>query len=197
MSEGPHSAFSTLLTRARQGDASAVGRLFTVVYAQMKAVARSQRRRQAEATLNTTALVHEAFLKLAHREQLDVRDRSHFLAVAATAMRQILIDHARSRLAGKRGGGAPSISFDEIESALAAGPGFGDGKAEALLALEESLARLTARSERQARVVECRFFAGLSIEETAAALGTSPATVKRDWTMAQAWLYHDMKASLV
>lgn len=197
MSEGPQTGLSVLLGRARRGDPGAVGRLFTLVYEQLKSIARAQRRRQTEATLNTTALVHEAFLKLANREQLDVRDRSHFLAVAAMAMRQILIDHARGRLAGKRGGGAASISFDEIEAALAAGPDFANGKAEALVALDESLARLSLRSERQARVVECRFFAGLSIEETAAALGTSPATVKRDWTMAQAWLYNDMRAALV
>jgi RNA polymerase sigma factor (TIGR02999 family) len=124
-----------------------------------------------------------------------VHDRDHFIAVAATAMRQVLIDHARHRLAAKRGGGAYAISFDQIEGALA-GSDPGETPAEALVALDESIARLAARSERQGRVVECRFFAGLSIEETARALGTSPATVKRDWAMAQAWLYHDLRMRL-
>jgi RNA polymerase sigma factor (TIGR02999 family) len=118
------------------------------------------------------------------------------MAVAATAMRHILLDHARSRLAAKRGGGRALISFHEIEAALEGGGDFGEAKAEAVVALGESLERLTLQSERQSRVVDCRFFAGLSIEETAQALGLSATTVKRDWAMAQAWLYHDLKQSL-
>jgi RNA polymerase sigma factor (TIGR02999 family) len=187
-------AFGSLLQRARQGDEAAVGDLFSLVYDQLKRIARVQRMRQNEDTLNTTALVHEAFIKLGSFENLGVHDRAHFLAVAATAMRQILIDHARGRLAAKRGGASTVVPFHEIEAALVTGPAFSDGKASALLALNESLNRLAERSERQSRVVECRFFAGLSIEETAAALGTSPATVKRDWAMAQAWLYRDLNA---
>ena len=191
MHDRTESTFSSLLARARQGDADAVGGLFSLVYDQLKRIARMQRQRQPEQTLNTTALVHEAFLKLSHLENLSVQDRSHFLAIAATAMRQILIDHARGRLAEKRGGSSTPIPFHELEAALESGA-FSDGKAHAVLALDESLTRLAQRSERQSRVVECRFFAGLSIEETAAALGTSPATVKRDWAMAQAWLYRDL-----
>ena len=106
-------------------------------------------------------------------------------------LRRELNDHARSRLAAKRGGNTTPIPFHELEAALESGP-FSDGKAHAVLALDESLTRLAQQSERQSRVVECRFFAGLSVEETAAALGISPATVKRDWTMAQAWLYRDL-----
>jgi RNA polymerase sigma factor (TIGR02999 family) len=184
--------FSALLARARQGDEAAVGDLFALVYDQLKNVAHVQRLRQQEATLNTTALVHEAFVKLARPDSLGVRDRSHFLAVAATAMRQILIDHARGRLSAKRGGGAAPVSLHELEAALAAGPTFDDAKAHALIALDRSLSRLALRSERQSRVVECRFFAGLSVDETAAALGTSSATVKRDWALAQAWLFRDL-----
>jgi RNA polymerase sigma factor (TIGR02999 family) len=194
MDDRSQSAFSSLLKRARQGDEAAVGDLFSLVYDQLKRIARVQRMRQNEETLNTTALVHEAFIKLATVENLGVQDRAHFLAVAATAMRQILIDHARGRLAAKRGGATPPVPLHEIEAAFAGGPAFSDGKASALLALDESLTRLSHRSQRQSRVVECRFFAGLSIEETAAALGTSPATVKRDWAMAQAWLYRDLSA---
>lgn len=191
MGDRTESTFSSLLARARQGDADAVGELFSLVYDQLKGIARTQRQRQHEETLNTTALVHEAFLKLSHLEKLNVQDRSHFLAFAAKAMRQILIDHARSRLAAKRGGNSTPIPFHELEAALESGP-FSDGKAQAVLVLDESLTRLAQRSERQSQVVECRFFAGLSVEETASALDISPATVKRDWAMAQAWLYRDL-----
>jgi RNA polymerase sigma factor (TIGR02999 family) len=194
MTERSQTTFTALLAQAREGDPSAILGLFPMVYDQLKQIARMQRRRQHEATLNTTALVHEAFIKLAGQESFGPRDRDHFLAVAALAMRQILVDHARHRLAAKRGGGNATISFDAIEAALASGPGFSEAKSEALLALDESLARLARHSERQSRVVECRFFAGLSIEETAQALDTSPATVKRDWAMAQAWLYRDLRA---
>ena len=192
MEERTQGAFTALLVKARQGDNDAVGDLFTLVYDQLKKIARIQRRRQPDETLNTTALVHEAFVKLAQQEHLGVQDRAHFMAVAATAMRQILIDHARARLAAKRGGGLAPVSLHEIEAAFAGGPSFDDARAHALLALDESLARLAQQSERQSRVVDCRFFAGLSVEETAAALGTSTATVKRDWAMAQAWLYRDL-----
>jgi len=196
MSEHSQTTFTALLAKARQGDESAVGGLFALVYEQLKRMARTQRRIRNEETLNTTALVHEAFIKLGGQEGLGVRDRPHFLAVAATAMRQILIDHARGRRAAKRGGGTATVSFEEIETALASEPGFTETKAEALLALDKSLSRLAQHSERQSRVVECRFFAGLSIEETAQALEISPATVKRDWAMAQAWLYRDLRAAL-
>ncbi len=189
-------AFTTLLAKAQQGDARAVGELFSLVYDQLKNLAHAQRRRRVNETLNTTALVHETFIKLAGRESLGVRDRGHFMAVAAMAMRQILIDRARQRLAAKRGGGQTPVSFDDIDSALDGGADFTEMKAEALLALNDSIDRLAQRSERQRRVVECRFFAGLSIEETAQAIGTSPATVKRDWAMAQAWLYRDLRERL-
>jgi len=195
MTDDSHS-ITALLSRAREGDAAAVGELFSAVYDQLKQLARAQRRHRHEETLNTTALVHETFLKLAGREHLGVRDRGHFMAVAAMAMRQILLDHARARLAAKRGGGMRTISFDDIETALDGQSDFGEIDAEALLALDDSIARLAQRSERQSRVVECRFFAGLSIEETAQAIGTSPATVKRDWAMAQAWLYRDLQTRL-
>ena len=194
MDDRSQADFNSLLVRARQGDEAALGELFTLVYDQLKKIARVQRLRQQEDTLNTTALVHEAFIKLGNLANLSVNDRAHFLAVAATAMRQILIDHARSRLAGKRGGASTRVPFHEIEGALEPGTVFSDGTAHALLALDEALTRLATRSARQSRVVECRFFAGLSIEETAAVLGTSPATVKRDWAMAQSWLYRDLSA---
>jgi RNA polymerase sigma factor (TIGR02999 family) len=196
MSERSTTTVTALLARARQGDASAVRALFPLVYDQLKKLARGQRRRREEETLNTTALVHEVFLRMAGQEELDLRDRDHFFAVASMAMRQILIDHARRRLAEKRGGGRVIASFEEVEAALGAGADFDETRAEALVAVHEALERLARHSKRQSQVVECRFFGGMSIEECARALDISVATVKRDWAMAQAWLYRDLKTTL-
>jgi RNA polymerase sigma factor (TIGR02999 family) len=197
MADGPKSVVTALLAQARGGDSSALKRLFPLVYDELLGVARGQRRRQARhETLNTTALVHEAFIRLIGQENLELTDRAHFMAVAATAMRQILIDYARRRGAAKRGGGAETVSFEELEVALESEPGFSDTKADALVVLDLALARLGARSARQSRVVECRFFGGMSVDETARALAISPATVKRDWATAQEWLYREMRKEL-
>lgn len=186
-----------LLDQVRRGDPNALGRLFTIVYDKLREIARGQRRRQPGGeTLTTTALVHEAFIKLFGSARLDLTDRAHFMAVAATAMRQILIGNARRKAAAKRGGGQQAATFEQVEQALAAEPGFASAKADALLALDRALERLHQHSERQSRIVECRFFGGMSIEETAAALGVSPATVKRDWSMAQAWLHREIERDL-
>jgi RNA polymerase sigma factor (TIGR02999 family) len=188
---------TSLLEDVRRGDPSALSRLFAVVYDKLLEVARVQRRRQPSTeTLNTTALVHEAFIKLFGSKALDFNDRAHFMAVAATAMRQILIGHARRKAAAKRGGGQEPASFDEVERALTSEAGFVTPKADALLALDHALDQLHQRSERQARIVECRFFGGMSIEDTAIALGISTATVKRDWSMAQAWLHREIQRDL-
>jgi RNA polymerase sigma factor (TIGR02999 family) len=186
-----------LLGDVRRGDPQAPGRLFTLVYDKLREIARIQRRRQPAAeTLNTTALVHEAFLKLFGSGERDFKDRAHFMAVAATAMRQILIGHARNKSALKRGGGEPTATLEEVERSLLTAVGLADPSADALLALDRALLRLQALSERQSRIVECRFFAGMSIEETAEALDVSPATVKRDWSMAQAWLHRELQSEL-
>jgi len=140
--------------------------------------------------------VHEAFIKLFGSESHDFNDRAHFMAVAATAMRQILIGHARQKSATKRGGGQQPASFEEVERALKTEAGFVPEKADALLALDRALEQLHGRSARQGRIVECRFFGGMSIEETAVALDISPATVKRDWSMAQAWLHREIERDL-
>jgi len=196
--EGPATATVTgLLDRVRNGDPAAPGRLFTLVYDKLHEIARGQRRRQPSTeTLNTTALVHEAFLKLFGGATRDFKDRAHFMAVAATAMRQILIGHARRNIAQKRGGGQVPASLEEIEIALWNESGFAPPTADAILALDAALERLQRQSERQSRIVECRFFGGMSIEETAEALAVSPATVKRDWSMAQAWLHREMQREL-
>jgi len=146
-------------------------------------------------SLNTTALLHEAYVKIAVQRAPDWRDRSHFMAVACMAMRQVLIDHARRRRAKKRGGGLRNVTFDDMEKLLASSDPRDETQDDALLLLDECLGRLAERSPRQARVVECRFFGGLTIPETGEALDISPATVKRDWAMAQAWLYREIKTA--
>jgi RNA polymerase sigma factor (TIGR02999 family) len=168
--------------------------LFPIVYEELRAIARSQRRRwQSSDTLNTTALVHELYLRLAGGGGSGYQDRGHFLAVAAMAMRQILIDYVRSRQAAKRGGGLRRMSFEEVEAALGEHPAFSLEQAELLMQVDASVRRLAGESERLGRIVECRFFGGLSLQETADALGISLATVKRGWALAQAWLYRDLR----
>lgn len=188
---------TVLLDQVRRGDPVAPARLFALVYDKLREIARVQRRRQPTTeTLNTTALVHEAYIKLFGGGGRDFKDRAHFMAVASTAMRQILIGHARRQSAKKRGGGQPPVSFEEVARALRGEVAADAPAAEALLALDRALERLQRRSERQSRIVECRFFGGMSIEETASALGVSPATVKRDWSMAQAWLHREIEEDL-
>lgn len=186
-----------ILLRAEAGDRDAVDALFRCIYDELHLLARRQRRRwSGDHTMNTTALVHEAYLKLVNAERLEAGSRAHFLAIAARAMRQILINHAKAKRRQKRGGSAPPISLDALVEAPLPGPALSPEQAELLLDLEDALKRLESLSERQSRVVECRFFGGLSIPETAAALGTSPATVKRDWSLAQAWLFRELKGEL-
>jgi RNA polymerase sigma factor (TIGR02999 family) len=194
---GSGATMTVLLDQVRRGDPGAPGRLFTVVYDKLRDIARVQRRQQAGTeTLNTTALVHEAYIKLFGSGGRDFRDRAHFMAVAATAMRQILIGHWRRNVALKRGGNQTPASFADVERALRGEAAVTPPTADALLALDRALERLQQRSERQSRIVECRFFGGMSIEETAAALDVSPATVKRDWAMAQAWLHREIERDL-
>jgi RNA polymerase sigma factor (TIGR02999 family) len=186
------STVTRLLDDVRVGSSSAFDELFSLVYQELTARARAQRRRwQGDETLNTTALVHEAYVKLTAADEPDWENRAHFLAVASRAMRQILIDYARIKGAEKRGGDRARVSVEEL--ALEPGPDLLSERAEALLALDESLTRLRERNERQSRIVECRFFGDMTIRDTATALGISPPTVKRGWTMAQAWLYRDMQ----
>jgi RNA polymerase sigma factor (TIGR02999 family) len=184
-----------LLAELRAGDRSAVERLFPLVYDELKRIARLQRRSWLEAeSLNTTALVHEAYIRLARGREGDWRDRAHFLAVAATAMRTILIDHARGRSRAKRGHGRAPLDLAAVHDLIATAPSAADGDADLLLALDAALDRLSALSERQGRIVECRFYGGMSIEDTAEALTISPASVKRGWAMARAWLYRELSA---
>ena len=173
---------TALLAALREGDRAALDRLFPLVYDELRERARHRlRSRRDGETLSTTALVHEAYLKLAGSEHASYNDRVHFFAVASRAMRQILVDHARQAATAKRSGGAV-VDFDPDQIADA-------GRAEELIALDEALAMLERLDERLARIVELRFFGGLSVEESADALGISPRTVKRDWRKARAFLH--------
>lgn len=178
-----------LLTECARGDRQAADRLFSLVYEDLRALAHRQlRREEAGHTLNTTALVHEAYLALVDQTRSGWRDRAHFLAVAARAMRHILIDYARARRSTKRGGAEIRVPLREELA-----PQEGDTRTEIdLLALEEALVELSRHDERLGRMVECRFFGGLSVEETAEALGVGVRTVERDWTRAKAYLYQQL-----
>ena len=179
-----HSAGAT--SRDAMGEASASDEVFARVYASLKALAHTVRSGRAGETLNTTALVHEAFLKLTASGASGWRDEGHFFAVAARAMRQILVDAARREVALKRGGGQPAlVSYDDAAYAAPV-------RAEELLALDSALERLTAFDQRRAQVVEHRIFAGLSTAETARLLGVSTGTVERDWRAARAWLWSEI-----
>jgi RNA polymerase sigma factor (TIGR02999 family) len=165
------------------GDRAALEKLTPLVYAELRRIARRQMREENPGhTLQATALVNEAYLRLAGDEGRDWHDRSHFYSVCAQVMRHVLIDHARARTRDKRGGGALHVSLDE--AAAVAGQG-----AHELVALDEALRTLERLDPQKGRVVELRYFAGLSIEETAEVLGVSPSTVRREWRRAKAWLY--------
>ncbi len=176
---------TSLLAAWRAGDGSAFDRLLPLVYDELRGRAHRQLGHGAGQTLSTTALVHECYLKLVDDGQRSYADRAHFLAVATRAMRQILVDHVRRRRAAKRGGGA-----DDIALALDALPG--QVRGEELLALDEALAELERLEPALARLVEYRFFGGLTVEEAAALLDRSPRSVKRDWRRARAFLVRAM-----
>ncbi len=177
---------TTLLKAYCDGDREAFNQLVPLVYTDLRQIARRHlRRTQRGQTLDTTALVHEVYMKMVDQEKVNLKDRSHFLAVSACAMRQVIVSHARSRSAAKRGGGNEPVTLDDQRVAV-------DRQAERLLSLDEALSRLRERNERMAQVVECRFFAGLSEEETAQALDISVRTAQRDWTRARAWLQEDL-----
>jgi RNA polymerase sigma-70 factor, ECF subfamily len=171
-----------LLDAHGRGEAGAFDALVTLVYQDLRRIARGQRRRVgADDSMQTTALVHEAYLKLSDHERAAWAGRGHFLAVAAVAMRQILVDHARHRLRKKRGGGAIQTSLDGAMLAV-------EQDAEHVLAIDQALRALGEHDPRLVRVVECRYFGGFSEQETAAALNISLRTAQRDWLKARAWL---------
>ncbi len=186
-SAGSRSASVTVLLRAwGKGDAAAADDLFPAVYAELhRLAARRLRRERAGQTLQTSALVNEAYLRLVDVKEVDWQDRAHFFAMAAQMMRRILVDAARRKGYAKRRGGAQRHTFDEaLEVAAEAGPD--------LVALDDALQALAAFDERKSRVVELRFFGGLTVDETAAVLQVSPRTVLRDWSLAKVWLTREL-----
>jgi RNA polymerase sigma-70 factor, ECF subfamily len=178
---------TVLLSELSRGNKDAVEKLTPLIYDELKRLARSyMRRERPDHTLQATGLVHEAYLKLVQQENIAWESRSHFFGIAAHLMRQILIDHARAHLCQKRGG---ALNFVPLNEALA----FSPEKSEELVRLDEALKHLSAIDARQGKVVELRFFGGLSVEETAEYLKVSPKTVKRDWALAKRWLLMEMR----
>ena len=182
----PPTAITALLVRARSGDSSALANVFPLIYDELHRLAQQQLRREPDGhTLSPTALVHEAYMRLIAYSRTEWTGRAHFMALAATAMRRILVDHARGHRSVKRGGGARPVSLDAVELGT-------EDRAELLIALDDALERLKAVDPRQARVVECRFFGGMTEEETAEALGIGLRTAKRDWAKAKRWLHQEV-----
>jgi RNA polymerase sigma-70 factor, ECF subfamily len=182
----PRSDVTVLLAEVANGNKEAASKLVPLVYEEMRRLAGGyMRRERTNHTLQATALVHEAYLRLVEQRS-DWQSRAHFFGVAAQVMRNILIDHARGHLRAKRGGAKESVELDE---ALV----FSEEKSEELLAVDEAIQKLAKFDPRQSKIVEMRFFGGLTVEETAEALGISPITVKRDWSLARAWLYGELQ----
>jgi len=194
--EGADSSDAGMVTRLladlERGDSTALEALFPILYEEMRELAHRQRRQwHGDSTLGTTALVHETYLKFAGVGHLTAQSRTHFLRVAARAMRQILSNYARDRRAEKRGGDVPHVRLDlSVNEGLAELSHEQSGELSALI---DALHRLDTIDPRMGAVVECRFFGGLSIEETASALNISPATVKREWFLARAWLFRELE----
>ncbi len=183
MSDGTPGDVTQLLEAAVAGDSQALDRLVPLVYEDLRRVAHRQLDREGGGhTLQTTALIHEAYLKLASGGAMSATSRAHFLAIAARAMRQVLVDYARRRKAAKRGGGVISVTLGDEA-------GTPDTSADDLLALDDALKQL---DPRQRQVIECRFFGGMEEKDIAEALGVSERTVRRDWVKARAWLYKEL-----
>jgi RNA polymerase sigma factor (TIGR02999 family) len=177
-----------LLVAWSKGNKGALDQLMPMVYRELHRLARRRLDRENDGhTLQTTALVNEAYIRMVGQNKAQWQNRAHFFAIAAQMMRRILVDYARSRHYAKRGGGAPQVSFDEM---LAAPSG---SRAADVVALDDALTTLAEFDERKSKMVELRFFGGLSIEETAEVLGVSPGTVRRDWTLAKAWLQKEIQ----
>ena len=186
MSEATPQNVTQLLVKWSKGDPNALDALIPLVYTELRRLARHYLQQEKQGhTLSSTALVHEAYLRLVNQREVTWQNRAHFFGVASQMMRRILVDHARKRAAAKRGGDAFTLALDD--ASLAA-----DNRQVDLVALDDALVGLSKLDERQSRLVELRFFGGLSIEETSEVLGVSTPTVKRDWASARAWLFREL-----
>lgn len=182
----PSGEVTGLLAAWSRGDQAALDRLVPLVYDELRRLAGSYLRREhGNRTMSATALVHEAYVRLVDQDGVQCENRAHFFGIAANLMRQVLVQEARRRQAAKRGGAALSITLDEAIAAPAE-------RTIDLVALDDALSTLSSRDARKSQIVELRFFGGLSVEETAAILGLSPRTVKREWRLSKAWLYHEL-----
>lgn len=183
-----------LLLQWSAGDARALSQLMPLVYAELRRIARAQLRREARAhAIEPTALVHEVYLRLVDQDRAGWQNRAQFYAVAAQLMRRVIVDQARARQAGKRGGSAVHVVLQDVDALAAAPEGGGDAAHAAdVLAVDQALDRLAALDPDQARVIELRFFAGMTVAETAHVLGRSPRTIKREWRLAKAWLHREL-----
>jgi RNA polymerase sigma-70 factor (ECF subfamily) len=183
----PTENVTRLLQNLKRGDAAAEARLISVVYNELRRLAAYyMRRERPDHTLQATALVHEAFMRLTEQRDVNWQDKAHFFGIAAQLMRRVLIDHARAHLRVKRGAGGQKLSLDE-------GLLLTESRSAELIAVNDAIDRLALLDSRQARIIELRFFGGLSVEETAEVVGISPKTVKRDWSLAKAWLYEELR----
>jgi len=190
MNPEPPGDVTRLLVAWKDGDRSALDDLMPLVERELRLRARGHLRRERPGhLLQTTALLNEAYLRLVRQKDVTWQNRAHFFAIASQAMRRILVDHAKTQRRQKRGGGAPVVSLDDVAV-------MSPQRSEELLALDAALHKLAAFDERKARLVEMRYFAGLSVEETAEAMGVSVATVMRDWRVAKAWLQRELEAPL-
>jgi RNA polymerase sigma factor (TIGR02999 family) len=190
MQPGAGPDVTQLLVNWSRGDQAALDQLLPLVYGELRRLASAYlRRERSNHTLQSTALVHEAFLRMVSQQDVQWKNRAHFYGIAAQMIRRILVDYARSQHAEKRGAGAVKLELDEAMGVAHSAPEID------LLGLNDALDRLAALDERQSRVVELRFFAGLSIEETAEVMHLSPASIKREWQTARAWLFREMSAS--
>ena len=197
MTSPPQETVTRLLHALQGGNRAVLDALFSLIYEELHARARRHRADwHGDYTLNTTALVHETYLKLVDQSEVQWEGRSHFLGVAARAMRHILVDYARRRRAEKRGGDIEKLSLEEMKVSFEDEFVLTEAQAETLLVLKEALQRLARLNQREAAVVECRFFSQMTVQETAEALGISARTVKRDWATALAWLHREVQKEL-
>jgi len=197
MNDAHQQTFTQLLRKSNQEQPKAFDELFRQIYDELYQRAHQQRKRwSGDHTLNTTALLHEAYLKLVDQNVDDNHSRAHFYATASKAMRHILINYERHKKRSKRGGDVTKISLNKLIFESEKNMEFSGEQSDILLILENALEKLEILSPRQSKIIECRFFGGMTIEDTATALGVSPRTVKRSWKTAQLWLYREMQKEL-